>query len=149
MVEILIAENAGDKLINIKQTELVSGKGIVGDRYYNKLGTFYEKLKNTGDFEVTLIECEEILAFNTETNLSLIGSDFRRNIVTNDIRLNNLVGKSFKIGEVEFQGVRLCQPCKYLVSILGKVVMEKMMDKCGLRAIIVKSGNISINDSIS
>jgi hypothetical protein len=148
IVEILIAESAGDKLQSIEQAELISGKGIVGDRYFNQEGTFSEALKESGDFEVTLIESEQIIAFNQLTDLSYTAPDFRRNIVTSGINLNALVGCNFRIGNVEFKGIRLCEPCGYLAGLLGKVVMDNMVHKCGLRAIITKSGTINSNSSV-
>jgi hypothetical protein len=138
--EILIAENAGDDLFPLKRAEFVSGKGIEGDRYFNSIGTFSEKLKESGDFEVTLIEQEEIDAFNNISGLNYSNSYFRRNIVTTGIRLNPLVGSKLSLGEVQLTVVRLCEPCAYLSDILGEEIMQHMVHKAGIRAVITKSG---------
>ena len=118
VTEILIAKNAGDALTPQDSASIEAGRGIVGDRYYEGKGTFSEKLKGTPDVELTLIEMEEINAFNTVTQQSLKPSDFRRNIVTQGIKLNDLVGAEFSIGEVRLKGIRLCEPCAHLSSIL-------------------------------
>jgi hypothetical protein len=65
--KLLICKGAGEDLFEIKNAELFPGKDIQGDRYYFKTGTFSEALAKIGDFEVTLIEQEEIDDFNVKT----------------------------------------------------------------------------------
>ena len=147
--EILICENAGEELLQKENASLVRGKGIDGDRYFHKKGTFSEALKDKGDFEVTLIEIEEINAFNTISGLGYGSSEFRRNLVTSGIKLNELVGKEFTVGNVALYGVRLCEPCAHLAKLLGQTVMEHMIHKAGLRAIVKASGNIRVGCDIA
>jgi len=141
--EILICENSGDELFNIKEALLIEGKGIKGDRYYSKTGTFSKALEEKGDFEVTLIEKEEIDIFNEETKNIYSPGAFRRNLVTSGIRLNELVEKNFTVGEALLFGVRYCEPCSYLAGRLGDSIMSNMVHKAGLRAIIKQSGKVS------
>lgn len=147
--EILICENAGEVLLQKENASLVRGKGIDGDRYFHKKGTFSEALKDKGDFEVTLIEIEEINAFNTISGLGYSSSEFRRNLVTSGIKLNELVGKEFTVGNVTLYGVRLCEPCAHLAKLLGQSVMEHMIHKAGLRAIVKGSGSIRVGCDIA
>lgn len=147
--EILICENAGEKLLQKESASLVRGKGIDGDRYFHKKGTFSEALKDKGDFEVTLIEIEEINTFNTISGLGYSSSEFRRNLITSGIKLNELVGKEFTVGNVTLYGVRLCEPCAHLAKLLGQSVMEHMVHKAGLRAIVKGSGNIRVGCDIA
>ena len=112
-------------------------------------GTFSEKLDGTPDVEVTLIEQEEIDAFNDITSHCYTGKDFRRNIVTEDVRLNDLVGKSFSIGGVKLKGTRLCEPCTHLSAVLGPEIMQHMVHKAGLRAQIIESGRIKVSDEVN
>ena len=146
---ILVAANAGDELKSVDKAELVSGMGIVGDRYYKKIGTFSEGLAKSGDFEVTLIESEQIDSFNLETSLDYQAKDFRRNLVTSGVSLEALVGVEFKVGNVVLKAVRLCEPCKYLSDRLGEVVMRRMMGKCGIRAVIIEGGEINVGNRLS
>jgi len=147
--DILITGNAGDDLVSQESAKLESGKGLVGDRYYLSKGTFSEKLDGTPEVEVTLIEQEEISAFNASTGHCYAGKDFRRNIVTEGIRLNDLVGKSFTIGGVELKGARLCEPCTHLSAVLGPEIMQHMVHKAGLRAQIIVSGTIKVSDEVN
>lgn len=147
--KILICKNAGDELSPKENVVLVQGRGIEGDRYFFKNGTFSEALEAKGDFEVTLIELENIEAFNMVSNLDYSPGEFRRNLVTSGIRLNELVGKDFTVGNLTLHGVRLCEPCAHLASVLGKSVMEHMLHKAGLRAVIKESGNVSVGSNIA
>ncbi|MDH5357320.1 MAG: MOSC domain-containing protein [Gammaproteobacteria bacterium] len=147
--DILTAEHSGDRLVSSPTATLEAGKGIVGDRYYSSQGTFSEHMQNQPDFEVSLIEQEKIDEFNAITGHHYSGHDFRRNIVTQGIQLNELVGKSFSIGNVTLKGIRLCEPCSYLSARLGSEVMDYMVHKAGLRAQIIHGGEIHISDFIS
>lgn len=147
--KIFICKQAGEALSAKNNATLIKAKGIEGDRYFHQQGTFSKALKATGDFEVTLIAVEEITAFNATTQLNYKPEAFRRNIVTAGIHLNDLVGKTFKIGDAVLYGVRLCEPCAHLAALIGQDIMKHMVHKAGLRAIIQQSGNISINSHIA
>lgn len=82
VVAIVTTAEAGAPLHVVTQACLESGRGLVGDRYYQHSGTFSEKLKGGADWELTLIESEEIQRFNQSHGLSLPDGSFRRNIVT-------------------------------------------------------------------
>lgn len=146
---ILLAEKAGEAMTEHASAELETGKGIVCDRYYSSQGTFSEALADTADFQVTLIEQEQIDSFNQKTGFNYSGADFRRNLVTSGIDLNALEDETFTIGTLRLKGVRLCEPCADLSKILGPELMEHMVHKAGLRAVIIDSGFISLADKIS
>ena len=145
---ILISGNAGGEVVSQSSVKLEIGRGIVGDRYYLSKGTYSKKLEKTHDFEITLIEREEIDVFNQATGRNYDAAAFRRNLVTRGIRLNDLVGKEFSIGDVKFRGVRLCEPCAYLSDLLGPEFLSLMVHKAGLRAQILVNGSIEASDSI-
>ena len=113
IIAIFTASAAQAPTQSVPTAQLEAGRGIVGDRYYSSDGTFSEKLEGKGnsDWEVTLIETEEIDRFNEAHGHELGYGDFRRNIATRDIRLNSLVAKQFDIGGVKLAGIRLCEPC--------------------------------------
>ena len=145
---ILISGNAGGEVVSQSSVKLEKGRGIIGDRYHLSKGTYSKKLEKTHDFEITLIEREEIDVFNQATGLNYDAGAFRRNLVTRGIRLNDLVGKEFNIGDVKFRGVRLCEPCAYLSDLLGPEFLSLMAHKAGLRAQILVNGSIEASDSI-
>jgi len=144
ITRIFIAAGAGKPMHPVARAQLESGKGIVGDRYHAGLGAFSKKLAASGqdDWQITLIESEEIENFLSSAQLPFGPGDFRRNVVTSGIRLNPLVGRIFVLDGVRLQGVRLCEPCSYLAKLLGKKVVPAMAGRCGLRARILDDGMV-------
>ncbi len=133
----------------IPQTEVRAepGKGLAGDRYSVGVGTFSPKTSKP-DYELTLIELEEIEQFAKESALPFTALNARRNIVTTGVRLNDLVGKDFKVGEVRIRGIRLCEPCTYLAKISFPETLNGLVHKAGLRAQILSEGQIRVGDRI-
>ena len=96
-----------------------------------------------------MIEVENIKYYNKVSNSSINPLNFRRNIVTEGVELNNLVNKEFSIGNVKVKGHDLCRPCKYLQGLLDqKNFVKELMLKGGLRCEILSSGKIFVNDII-
>jgi len=133
----------------LHEANFTAGQGIEGDRYFFGNGTFSEKLNGLPDREVTLIEAEEIDRFNAQQGLSLNYGDMRRNIITRGIRLNDLVDRQFRIGAVEFRGIRLCEPCAHLAELVTPQVLKGMVHRAGLRACILTDGKIRESDPIT
>lgn len=146
---IFIAAQSGAKLEPHTTIEVHAGKGIVGDRYYAPQGSIAKSEEENLDFEITLIEQEQIDKFNTSTGFNYSGADFRRNIITTGIQLNELEGQTFSIGKLEFRGIRLCEPCATLSGLLGQEVLLHMVNKAGLRAQITNNGFVNVDDIIT
>ncbi len=131
----------GENTFYINQAILKKNKGIVNDRYYGNFKNRYE--------QVTFIESEKIDDFNKKIKKKLDYKDFRRNIITSGINLNKLLNKRIQINNVVFKIHELCQPCKYLQNKLEvKNLVKLLAFKSGVRAEILTSGEISINDQI-
>jgi len=126
----------------------IPGRGLEGDRYFNGRGTF-SPTPPKPDFELTLIESESIEAFARESGLPFTAQHGRRNLVTQGIALNDLVGREFTIGEVRVRGVRLCEPCNYLAKITWPEVLRGLVHKGGLRAQILTEGTLRVGDPIT
>lgn len=144
---IFIAEHSLGKQVQVDKIELITGKGIVGDRNF-------DRAQWPGQ-NITFIEIEEIEAFNNNYQQRIQLADTRRNIITQGIRLNDLVGKIFTIGDVRFKGVELCEPCATLGKLLGndtlaaKDVVKAFVHKSGLRADVLSDGEIQYGMSIT
>lgn len=123
------------------RVRVVAGKGIEGDRYFGRAD---EPGQN-----VTFIEAEEIEAFQRALGRPLDLSPTGRNIVTRGVRLNELVGKEFHVGEVRFRGVELCEPCSGIGRALASTdlppaqVVKRMVHRAGLRADALTTGEIA------
>lgn len=148
VVEILIAESPSAAMKPQASVEAFPGKGLQGDRYFLGLGTFTPK-SHQPDYELTLVEKEKIEAFAAQADRIFRPEDARRNIVTEGIDLNALVGKQFLIGEVLIRGVRLCEPCSFLARSTFPETLKGLIHKAGLRAQILTQGTLRIGDKIA
>jgi MOSC domain-containing protein YiiM len=130
----------------VKEVSAVAGKGLEGDRYSQKTGTYSNR--PGPDREITLIEIEAIEALKRDHGIDLQPGDARRNVVTRGVPLNHLVGKEFTLGGVTLRGVRLCEPCTHLEGLTEKGVLTGLIHRGGLRAQIIKDGTIRVGDAI-
>ena len=129
------------KIEQVNNIEVIAGKGIKGDRYYHD----YNEAKK----QITLIESENIDYYNKKFSTNFSYLDFRRNLITKNIQLNDLVGKKLSIGQINIEVHDLCRPCKYLQEILGKDnIVKEFLRRGGLRCEILVSGNIQVGDEI-
>ena len=141
VIEIGIANSKGNQIQNINKVEAVKGKGLQNDRKFDK--------DNQKERQITLIEIENINYFNKISKTNIPPLDFRRNIITENIRLNDLVGKEFIIGNVKLKGHDLCRPCKYLQDKLRQNnFVKEFLRRGGLRCEILISGKIYVGDII-
>ena len=141
-----IASAAKEPTRAVDQIQAIPGVGLEGDRYASRQGTFFKPLP---DFELTLIEAEAIEALERDYGVNLAPGDTRRNVVTRGVPLNHLVGREFRIGEVNLRGIRLCEPCDHLQKITGKHVIKGLRHRGGLRAQILTQGTIRVGDAIN
>ena len=125
----------------VDSIEVIANQGIVGDRHFKKFNDPYN--------QISLIESEGIDNYNIKFGLNISYIDFRRNIITKGTKLNYLVGKKFKVGTVELEGLDLCRPCRHLSEILNQNnIIKEFLRKGGLRCQILSSSNINVGDKI-
>ncbi len=141
VIKICIAKKSGDEMVDVTDVEVIAKKGIVNDRYFNE--------NNDEDTQITLIERENIDYYNNISQSNIPYINFRRNIITRDINLNDLVGKEILNGDVKVKGHRLCHPCKYLQDkLVQDNFVKKLHNRGGLRCEILSNGRIFINSKI-
>jgi MOSC domain-containing protein YiiM len=132
---------------SLESVQAVAGRGLDGDRYYDGSGT-YSQLPGGGR-EVTLIDAAALEALEREHGIHLEPGASRRNLVTRGVRLLDLVGKRFWVGEALLEGIRDCPPCGHLAKLTGqKDVVKGLAHTGGLRAAIRKSGTIRVGDQV-
>ncbi len=148
VTQILIAESPEAPMRRLPEVRAVPGKGLEGDRYFEGRGTFSPQPQRP-DFELTFIEGEKVDAFARESGLAFTALHARRNLVTEGVDLNALVGKEFSVGEVRIRGVRLCEPCSYLAKTSFPETLKGLVHKGGLRAQILTGGVIRAGDRVS
>jgi len=147
LTQILVAASTSTPMVERAQVVAVPGRGLEGDRYFLGIGTFSPHPQKPA-YEVTLIEKENIEAFQRESGLPFSAGHARRNLVTEGVDLNALVGQEFRVGGVLLRGLKLCEPCKYLAQISFSEVLPGLVRKGGLRAQIVTGGLLHVGDSV-
>ena len=137
-----ISENNNKPINEVRSIDVLANQGVVGDRHFKEFNDPYN--------QISLIESENIDHYNIKYGLNIPYIDFRRNIVTKGIQLNDLVGKKILVGNVKLEGVDLCRPCKHLSEVLGQEnIIKEFLRGGGLRCQILTSSSIKINDKIS
>ena len=136
-----ITKNNNQKIKEVNSIEVLANQGIIGDRHFKEFNDPYNQL--------SLIESENIDYYNIKYGLNIPYIDFRRNIITKGIRLNDLVGKKFLVGEVELEGIDLCRPCRHLCELLDQDnIIKEFLRRGGLRCQILSSSSIEVGNKI-
>ena len=137
-----IVSDNNRKINEVEMVEVVKNKGIVGDRHFKDFNDPY--------CQISLIESENIDYYNSKYGLNIDYVDFRRNIITKGIRLNDLVGKKLSIGDVVIEGIDLCRPCRHLTEMLNQDnILKEFLRRGGLRCQILTSSKIKVGDKIN
>ncbi len=118
-----------------------AGKGLVGNRYYFDDGAKPGRA-------LTLIAAEALEAMAAADGIEITAAESRRNVLTRGIDVNALVGRRFRVGEVECVGVELCHPCKHLESMTKPGVIKGLTNRGGLNADILTDGEIAVGDEV-
>ena len=133
-------------MLSVPSAQAISGSGLVGDRYFSGKGTFSKP--GVPDREVTLIESEAIEAVNRDQKLPLTAAECRRNVVTQGVALNHLVGKVFKVGGATLRGLDLCEPCAHLQKLTRPGILNALLHRGGLRAQVLENGVFNVGDPV-
>jgi MOSC domain-containing protein YiiM len=131
----------------VDEVEVIAGKGIRGDRYFMPGGR--EGAGEEAGHDLTLIEAEALEALRAEHGIALSPEASRRNVLTRGIGLNDLVGRRFRVGEVECEGVELCEPCNHLEGLTQPGVMRGLVHRAGLCAEVLAGGSIRVGDGVA
>ena len=141
IIKIGFTKDHNKEIIETNEIELVAGKGVIGDRHFKDYNNPYNQL--------SIIESESIDEYNLKYNLDTPYLNFRRNIVSRGIELNDLVEKKISIGNVKLEVIDLCRPCRHLSEKLGRnEIIKEFLRKGGIRCQIINDGKISLFDQI-
>jgi len=124
-----------DAIAPVGSASAVAGKGLEGDRHFHGDGA------EPGQ-ALTLIEAEVL------EEVGLSGAESRRQVMVRGVRLNDLVGRRFRVGEVECLGVELCEPCLHLQQLTRPGIIKELIHRAGLNADILNDGRISVGDPV-
>jgi MOSC domain-containing protein YiiM len=123
------------KLWAVDSVSAVAGKGLEGDRHFHADGA-------PPGQALTLVEAEVV------EEVGLGPGDTRRQVTVRDVDVNALVGKRFRVGEVECFGVELCEPCRHLEEMTRPGIIKELTHRAGLNADILVGGVIRVGDAV-
>ena len=143
--EIYTAPSGGAAMVPSHEVEAVADVGLRGDRYAERTGYW----SGIDECHVTLIEGEVIDRINAETDVEIGHGEHRRNIITRGVRLLDLAGKRFSVGEAILEFDRPRPPCRYIEQLTQPGMMAALGGgRGGICASVVGSGVIRVNDPI-
>ena len=144
VVHIIVGAEERGPVVEVSGVRAVAGLGLEGDRYYRRHASGDHDPEN----EITLVTLEGIEAAARDGGLELTPLDLRRNIVTQGIDLDGLIGSKVRVGEVEIEALGPNPPCRYLQDLVKKPLLKPMMGRGGVRGRIVTSGTINVGDPV-
>jgi len=144
VVEINVAPRSEQLPEPLGRVRAVAAQGIEGDRYFAP----EPREEAERDRDLTLIAAEALEALTEETGIELSAAASRRNVLTRGIDLNDLVGRAFRVDEVECEGIELCEPCSHLQGLTQPGVLRGLVHRGGLRAAIRRGGEIAVGDPV-
>jgi MOSC domain-containing protein YiiM len=145
---IAVAKEATGRVSLVPTARALPGRGLAGDRYAARAGTFTPVDAGGRGYDLTLIQTEVLDALLLPDDRQLGYAEARRNLVTRGIDLNALVGRRFRVGDVECMGQRLCEPCAHLERLTTRGVLRGLIHRGGLRADVLTGGHINTGDII-
>ena len=148
VVALFTVDRRAAPMKKVEQLYALAGRGIEGDRYFLGTGT-YSKSPEPGR-QVTLIKSEVLESLKNELEINVKPEESRRNILTQGIEINDLIGTEFYVGTVRLRAHRITQPCLYLEKLLDQPGLYKeLWDNGGISCEILSDGVIKEGDPIT
>lgn len=125
-------------IVEVARIACVAGKGIEGDRFFE----YKENYKG----QITFFAWEVFVALREALGLenAKTPADTRRNVITEGIDLNSLVGREFELQGLLFAGVEECRPCYWMDGAFRPGAENLLRGRGGLRARILTSGELAV-----
>lgn len=117
--------------------ECVAGRGVRGDRFFD----YKEDYKGQITFfasEVFEQVCQDLGVRGKTPGFT------RRNVITRGQDLNLLIGKTFSVQGIDFEGVCECKPCYWMDQAIGPGAEAALRGRGGLRARILTNGLLRV-----
>ena len=148
VVSLFVVDRKAEPMQQVEQFSALAGRGIEGDRYLLGTGT-YSKKPEPGR-QITLIKSEVLESLKDKFNITVKPEESRRNVLTEGIEINDLIGTEFFVGTVRLRAHRLTEPCKYLENLLEQPGLYKeLWGNGGISCEILTDGVINEGDIIA
>ncbi|MHA3775519.1 MOSC domain-containing protein [Verrucomicrobiota bacterium sgz303538] len=126
------------ELVEVQDIRCVAGHGIEGDRFFD----FRPGYKGQITFfasEVYEDLCQQLGVHTKHPGV------LRRNVITDGIDINTLIGKEFEIQGVRFLGTEESRPCYWMDQAFAPGAEKALRGNGGLRAKILTDGILHVN----
>ncbi len=137
---VFLAPAAEAPMVAADAVPAVPGRGLEGDRYFEGAGTFSARGGTGRDLTLVSVEALE--------SAGVAPLEARRNVVVRGVDLDALIGRRFRVGEVECLGRRRCEPCAHLQRLTRPGVLRALVHRGGLRADVVSGGVLRVGDAV-
>ena len=122
-------------MIETFEIECVAGRGIRGDRYFDSKDD-YKGQTTFFSLEVFDELCSAMQIHADSPSLA------RRNVITQGVDLNELIGQEFAVQGIRFFGMEECRPCYWMDGVFARGAQEFLKGHGGLRAKILTDGKL-------
>jgi MOSC domain-containing protein YiiM len=120
-------------MIEIPEAKCVAERGIEGDRFFD--------FKSNYKGQITFFALEVYRALSQDLQIdNRSPAVFRRNVITEGLNLNSLIGSEFELQGVRFLGTAECSPCYWMNTAFGPGAEKALHGRGGLRAKILSDG---------
>jgi MOSC domain-containing protein YiiM len=131
----------------VERVRVVAGRGPERDRHFR--GPRAAANEDGMGRDLTLIEAEALDELAAGAGIELAPGEHLRNVVTRGVRLDDLVGRPFRVGGVRCVGVEPCHPCRRLERLTGRSgLLKGLAGRGGLRADVVRGGELAVGDPV-
>jgi MOSC domain-containing protein YiiM len=137
VVAIHLGADHGGPVEPVPSVRARAGMGLEGDRHFHADGG-----ADPGE-ALTLVE-EEVV---DEVGLPAGGT--RRQVTVRGVRLNELIGRRFRVGSVDCYGVEICEPCLTLEKRTRPGLIRDLVHRGGINADILSDGTIAVGDEVT
>ncbi len=123
-------------MLDVPRARCRAGWGLEGDRFYG----YRPDYKG----QVTFFAWETLQAARRHFGVPKLSADaFRRNVITEGVDLNSLIGRRFTLGGVEFEGTGEARPCHWMNAVVAPGAEDWLIGQGGLRAKVLTDGELS------
>jgi MOSC domain-containing protein YiiM len=124
-------------MIEVPEARCLAGRGIEGDRFLD--------FKSNYKGQITFFAIEIYRRLVEEMGIDYRSpAVFRRNVITEGLDLNSLVGVEFALQGVRFLGTAECTPCYWMDTAFATGAEQALQGNGGLRAKILTDGMLRV-----
>ncbi|MEM7388145.1 MAG: MOSC domain-containing protein [Verrucomicrobiota bacterium] len=126
-------EAGKEPMLEVAEVECVAGSGLRGDRFFDYKPDYKGQVTF---FSLRVYEelCQTFQVYHAEPSI------FRRNVITTDVDLNELIGCEFEVQGIRFEGTQEAAPCYWMNQAFHDGAEAALQGRGGLRARILTNG---------